>query len=133
MLPKTGTVLPKSLKVVEQPSRTFFMDVDKKRILGLCDGLEAVRQAAYCILNTERYEYLIYSWNYGIELRDLYGRPVLYVESELKRRIKEALMQDKRIRSVEAFSFSGSHGKLSVSFTVKTDVGEFEMGKEVKI
>ena len=35
------------------------------------DETEAVRQAAIKILNTERYENEIYSWNYGIELKDL--------------------------------------------------------------
>lgn len=133
MLPNTGTNIPKKLRIVKQPSRTFYMNVNKKQIIGTCDGLDAVKQAAYCILNTERYEYLIYSWNYGIELKDLYGRPVPYVKSELKRRIKEALMQDQRIRSVDAFSFRSIGNGLEASFTVRSDAGIFDMTKEVMI
>lgn len=35
------------------------------------DGMEAVKQAVYKILQTERYKYVIYDWNYGVELEDL--------------------------------------------------------------
>lgn len=133
MLPNAGSGIPQRLKIVEQPSRTFYMDENKKQVIGSCDGLDAVKQAAFCILNTERYEYLIYSWNYGIELKDLYGRPIPYVKSELKRRIKEALMQDRRIRSVDAFSFHGRGNSLAVSFTVRSDAGTFDMTKEVVV
>lgn len=133
MLPNTGTGIPKRLRVVEQASKTYSMNVDRRQILGICDGLDAVKQAAYCILNTERYEYLIYSWNYGIELKDLYGRPMTYVKSELKRRIREALLQDKRIKSVENFSFSSKGNSLAASFTVHSAAGMFDMTKEVRI
>lgn len=133
MLPNTGTGIPKRLRVVEQPSKTYSMNVDRKQIQGIYDGLDAVKQAAYCILNTERYEYLIYSWNYGIELKDLYGRPMTYVKSELKRRIREALLQDKRMKSVENFSFSSKGNSLAASFTVHSAAGMFDMKKEVRI
>ena len=42
-------------------------------------------KVVFNILNTERYQYIIYSWNYGIELIDLYGQPVSYVIPELKK------------------------------------------------
>ena len=70
------------------------------RITGYIDGLEAIKQAVYLILNTERFEYIIYSWDYGVELYDLFGEPIDFVKSELKRVIKEALEQDDRIIDV---------------------------------
>lgn len=133
MLPKgTGAVVPITLKEAQQPSWTYGMDFERKRILGTVDGTDAVRQAVYCILNTERYDHLIYSWNYGVELKDLYGRPIPYVKSELKRRIKEALLQDERILDVSIFSFSHRQGKLCVSFIVRSVFGDIRAEKEVE-
>lgn len=133
MLPSKGADLPKKLKVVEQPAKTFSVDFEKKRMIGVCEDLDAVRQAVFCILNTERYDYLIYSWNYGVELQDLFGRPAPYVKSEIKRRIKEALTQDDRIRSVDDFSFTDSDAGMAVAFTVHSTVGTFDVSKEVVI
>lgn len=133
MLPKTTTRLPTAIRVTQQPSRTFRMDLENKQIIGYTDGLDAVAQTVYCILNTERYEYLIYSWNHGVELRNLIGRPLPYVKSELKRRITEALTQDDRINSVDTFSFETAGKKLSVSFSVYTTLGDLTQEMEVEV
>mgnify|MGYP000098836490 CR=1 FL=1 len=130
MLPETGGLLRRGIEVVEQPSKTY--RIQDGRIQGTVDGLEAVRQSVYCILNTERYDCLLYSWDYGVELKDLYGKPVGYVKSELKKRVKEALAQDDRILSVDAFEFEQKHNALLVTFTVHTKQGDFQAGKEVQ-
>lgn len=133
MLPKTGEILAQDFKIIQRPSRTSRLDMDGNRIYGQVDGLEAVRQAVYGILNTERYAYVIHSWNYGIELDDLFGRPVSLVKSKIKKRIKEALTQDDRIQGVDAFSFIQEGRRLSVRFTVHTIMGELKTVKEVDI
>jgi phage baseplate assembly protein W len=61
------------LKETSEPSYTYRMDLETSRILNYCDNLEAIKQAIYKILNTERYDYPIYSQNYGIELEELIG------------------------------------------------------------
>lgn len=104
---------------------------DKSTIDGYIDGLESVKQAIYLILNTERYQYVIYSWDYGVELLDLYGKPMSYVIAELPRRIEEALTQDNRIEQVTDFEFTKSRGKLHVAFTVVTNVGNVQTQMEV--
>lgn len=131
MLPDSGSMLKQDFEIVERPSKTYRFQTEM--ITGYADGLEAVKQAAFCILNTERYDWLIYSWNYGVELKGLFGKPVGLVKSKLKKRIKEALMQDDRIRGVNAFSFETSGRKLAVSFTIHTKFGDFEAEKEVKV
>ena len=99
-----------------------------------CTDKEALRQTIYKILNTERYQYIIYSWNYGVELMDLIGEPVSYVCPEIERRVTEALLQDTRIYSCSSFSFDTSeHGIVKVSFIVHTIYGEMETGTEVRI
>lgn len=118
---------------VAQPSRTYKLDLERKRIVGYADGREAIEQAIYKALSTERYEHLIYTWNYGAEIAKLFGRPIPYVYSELKRLITEALTHDDRIENVDAFSFSHVKNKVHVQFTAHTIAGEIEITKEVVV
>ena len=117
----------------KQPSLTYSMSLKEERLRGKTDGLEAVQQAIYKILETERYANMIYSWNYGVELKDLFGRSYLYVASELPRRIREALVQDDRITQVDHFEFSRKKGAVSVTFTAHTTYGEIGITKEVNL
>lgn len=103
------------------------------RISGYIDDLEAVIQAIYLILSTERYQYIIYSWDYGVELIDLIGKPMPYVMSELPRRIKDALIQDNRIDDVTDFEFEVNRNKLHTSFTVITTLGNISTELEVSV
>ena len=117
------------------PSKTYVMDIEGERIVGTTtDELTAVKQAIYKILNTERYRYLIYSWNYGVELADLFGKPIAYVLPEIPRRIKEALVADDRIIDATAFELShDKRGNVLAKFKVITIFGNFDVGKEVRI
>lgn len=132
MIPSSG-VLNTQIVTVEVPTNTHRMLVDHERVSGYTDGLEAMRQAVYLILATERYAFPIYSWNYGIELRDLFGQQTTYVIPELRRRITEALMQDDRITNVSDFQFEVVKNKVSTTFLVTTTKGEIEAGMEVSI
>ena len=120
------------------PNRTYHIvdgdeDSSLTRINGYVDDLEAIKQAVYLILSTERYEYLIYSWDYGIELIDLYGKPMPYVMSELQRRIEEALTMDDRIETVTDFEFEKNGKKLHTTFTVVTTLGNLTTELEVEV
>ena len=103
------------------------------RINGYTDDLDAIAQAIYLILGTERYEFIIYSWDYGVELVDLYGKPMPYVMSELPRRITEALTQDDRIDDVTDFEFEVNGKKLHTTFTVITNKGNISTDLEVVV
>lgn len=133
MIPSVSGFLPQEIRTIEQPSNTYYMERDTKRIRGFADGIEAVKQVVFKILNTERYQYVIYSWNYGIETIDLYGQTASYVMSELKRRISEALLQDSRIESVDGFEFSENGSQISCTFYVHTIYGNFDAEKVVNI
>ena len=125
MIPSRNTLLTTDLEVVTLPSKQHRMDLNNNRIIGVCDTLEAVRQTVFKILSTERYAYIIYSWNYGIELKDLFGQPVMFVCPEIERRVKEALLQDDRITEVDSFEFDISNkGVVAVKFTVHTLFGD---------
>ena len=133
MIPSTSSILSTTLKVGTQPTKTYKLNADNNTIGGFCDDLEAMKQVVYKILNTERYKNIMYSWNYGIELRDLFGEPINFVVSELKRRITEALIQDDRIKSVDDFNYQVNRRTVSLTFTVHTIFGDVQSEKAVNV
>ncbi len=123
-LPVTSDGLTADVVDVIEPSKTYSLDYyNDYQINGFTDELAAIKQAIFKILNTERYKFIIYSWNYGIELVDLIGQPIPYVYAELQRRIEEALLQDDRITAVYNFSFSNTGGDVAATFDVDTIFG----------
>lgn len=132
MIPSNNTILTTELTIETQPSKDYNLHAEQGIISGLIDNLEAMKQAVYKILNTERYQHPIYSWNYGIELQDLFGMPVSYVCPELQRRIEEALLQDDRITAVTDFEFDTTTRRtVKVKFTVQTIFGDIQNEKAV--
>ena len=132
MIPANNNLISVNLAIESQPSKNYKLHIEQNTINGVCDGLESMKQVIYKILNTERYQHIIYSWNYGIELLDLYGEPTSYVMVELQRRITEALVQDDRITSVTDFDFDLTDKKaVKVKFTVHTIFGELQEEKVV--
>ncbi len=134
MLPELDIDLSEDYEEEEEPSKAWKLDTVSGHIRGTVDGIEAVQQAVYCILNTERYETLIYSWDYGVEFMDLFGKPLSYVMPELIRRVEEALEQDDRISGVSDFIFDRSKkGVVGMAFIVHTVYGEIYAEKEVDV
>ena len=68
-----------------QPSRTYHLDLDRKRVASMIDGHDAIIQAVKKILYTERYAYVIYSSQYGVELDRLIGHEYDFIVSDIKR------------------------------------------------
>lgn len=130
-------ILSTEIEEVQYPTETYKVEVrdegEEDRINGYTDDLDAIRQAIYLILNTERYAFPIYSWDYGIELVDLIGKPMPYVISEIPRRVKEALIQDDRITDVKDFTFEKHKSKLHTTFVVITNSGDITSELEVTI
>ena len=132
MIPSTTAFLEQDFEIEEQPTHTYKMNLTGEFVRGYTDNQEAMKQAIYKILNTERYQYVMYSWNYGIELLDLFGEPVSYVCPELERRITEALTWDDRINSVDNFEFNiPKKGEILVTFTAHTIFGDVVAEKVV--
>lgn len=117
-----------------QPSRTYAVNWQAGRVSGFVDGTDALKQAIYKILQTERFAHLIYSWNYGFEANRLIGQSAAYLKSEIQRLVTEALLADDRITAVENFkvSITGKR-QAAVEFTVVSVFGEMEIETEVTI
>ena len=115
------------------PSLTWKINEERAEERGTVDELEAMKQAVRKILQTERYRYAIYDWNYGIELEKLYGKNVTYVIPELKKRIEDALLADDRVTAVTDFSFMQEKGSVTAEFMVHTIFGEITAERTVDI
>lgn len=133
MIPQNGDDLRQDFVFTTLPGRTLKMNHDYHTINGTIDQLQAVEQAVFLILTTERYQWLIFSWNYGVELQNLIGKDPEYCIPEIERRIREALLQDDRITAVENFQFELNKKKVLTTFTAISIYGGITTTLEVDI
>lgn len=94
------------------------------RVVGWIDNKQALRQAIEKLLHTERYMYEIYTDEYGIELQALIGENFDLVEAEIGRILKEALLADDRVVSVENIQATKLDStSLLITFSVESIFG----------
>lgn len=121
-------------ETVTQPSLTYKLDLSAKRINGYVDDIEAVRQTVMKILDCERYAYVIYSSQYGVELEHLIGKDYDYILAEIERSIADALTADDRILGVSDFHVEKTGlDTLMTTFTVNSVFGRDRMEIEVQV
>lgn len=130
MLPDYNTVYQQDNTM---PSKTYYINRNTNRISGYIDDKDAIVQAIYLILSTERYESVIYNWYYGTEFDSLVGKDRNFVKSELKRRIAEAILEDDRILDVTDFDISFNKDVANVVFLVETNIGDININWEVNL
>ncbi len=131
LLPTNDQALIDDFDIKEQTSNTYKLIYLKDRLKGFTDEIEALKQAIYFILNTERYDYLIYDWNYGFQIKDLIGQNPNDILQTIQARISDALIQDTRITEVSNFSFDVIKNKVKTTFTIKSIFGDLQ--QEVNI
>lgn len=132
MIPANNTLLTTNIKIIQQPSLTYKLDYDKKVIIGKCDKIDAVKQAIIKVLDTERYDEIIYSWNYGTEMKNIYGNDRTIICSKIQDVIIDALIQDDRIKDVSDFEFSfDKKNAVNVKFNVTTIYGDVDVERRV--
>lgn len=123
-----------ALDEVEIPSKTYYMDWEKGRIIGKCDEIIALRQAIHKRLITARGDFLIlYSDDYGSDIENaiLGDSPTPeYLDAVIPKLIKDCLLEDDRINDVYAIESTIDGDKLYISCEVSSDYGEIAV-KEV--
>ena len=95
----------------------------------IVEGNEAIKVWVYKAILTPRYNYSIYTWDYGSELFDLIGKaytPSLTKE-EAKRLIKEALEINPYILEIEITDINFKDSLLSADIKIVTIYGESEV------
>lgn len=133
ILPTNDQALINDFDIKEQTSNTYKLVYLKDRLKGFTDEIEALKQAIYFILNTERYDYLIYDWNYGFQIKDLIGQNPNDILQTIQSRISDALIQDTRITEVSNFSFDVIKNKVKVTFTVKSIFGDLQLETNINL
>jgi len=107
----------------------FLYDVNGRHIL--LSGNSALEVWIYKALKTERFEYLAYSWQYGIELKPFIGKVMGVQErySELRRVVTECLMVNPHIKSIDSFSITPENRAelVRVHITLTTVYGEVKI------
>lgn len=136
LIPNPGTVtIGQDVEITsaaDQTTRTYKMDMDTGRVAGFVDGTEAMKQAILKILLTERFDFLIYSWNYGVELKTVVGKSFQVLSSEIKRVIREALLADGRITDIADFEIQQIDKRsVNITFTAETVFGAIPIERTV--
>lgn len=125
--------LTTDLVIQDQTYQNKTYQLSETKIEGFVDELAALKQAIYKALSTERYEYPIYSFSYGVAWKQLIGEDPPYVRAEMKRMIQETLLRDSRILDVDGFEFEFSGDACHCTFQVQSIYGEVEIEKEAEI
>ena len=132
-LPTSPIDISAGVTFEQQPSRTWYINKETRRIQGEVDNLAAVRQAVEIILNVERFRWQIYRPYSGMQWEGLIGQDAGYVALELQRRITEALTMDDRVRGISDFSYTVEGTTLRASLTVNTVYGDTQTSVEVNL
>lgn len=134
--PSTAETASQSLPTFTE----FAWDFDKDDFIYQRDGShevvtgkEAIKVWVLHALRCERYRYLAYFDDYGIELEKFIGTGPNDGQrsSELFRYVKEGLMVNPYITDVTALQVTQEHKKITMVIHLETVYGEVEMGIEV--
>ena len=80
---------------------TFRYVKERDAIIGTVADRDALEQSIFFILMTERYTYPIFNRDYGVDFDGIIGNTIEDVRTLLPQRIREALIMDDRITSVD--------------------------------
>lgn len=132
MIPQIGSFDLSTIEIIPYPSRTYRLTDD--RIEGFVDGIEAMKQAVFLALSTQRFAYSIYDDSRGAELEQYIGKSFPFVKAGAGDSIEEALLQDDRIVGVDINSITQTAiDSVLISITVQSTLGTFEMEVPVNV
>lgn len=123
MIPINATPRQATETATKRETKTHKINFATLKIQGYIDDLEAIKQAIYMILNTEKGAYNIYPLSYGVNLEQFVGAETLFVKSEIENEIKEGLLKDERILNVYDFTYTETKETLIINFKVSTVYG----------
>lgn len=102
------------------------------------EGKEAVMAWVWLALQTARYRYYIYSWDYGQEIEELVGQGYSkeYTKAELEAMIEACLTVNPYIEGIENFEAEFRDSILTATFAITTRFGEANVdvrGNDIRI
>lgn len=111
--------------------RTYKMDFENKRIVGMASGADAARQAIFKALQTRRYAHLIYDDQYGCDIFNKIGDSDLtqeYLDSDIPVMIEEALLSEDMVIGIGELNYNMiDTDSIHIIFEAQTIFGDFDM------
>lgn len=114
----------------EAEPKEYEIDFETGQLTGrIVTGLEAILVWAWLALNTAKYRYIQYSWDYGHELDTLVGQRLdaEYMETSVQTMLEECLLINKHITDIEVMEFNIDDNKATGKIRIITDYGEGEL------
>lgn len=114
--------------------REYGIDFETGQLSGkMVEGYDALLVWAWLALRTPRYQYYIYSEDYGQEYENLVGKSYSeeLTDSELERMTEECLTENPYITGIENFSCIKQEEKITLTFRLITELGDGEVNTDV--
>lgn len=118
----------------EPPSKTYRLDLEAGRIVGVIDGIDAVEQAIRKALITPRFACLIYDAQYGDEIQQAFiwdDATRDYMAASAEAYVRDALLPDTRVISVSDFNIEFEDDAANIEFTANTVFGVVQISEVV--
>ena len=129
MTPYPSLTTQLGVEKINYSNRSY--DLSPEKIQGFVEEIEALKQSIAKRLSTQKFDYPVYSFNYGVDWRSLLGQSPEYYRPEAKRMIEEALLQDDRIIELSNFQFEFGFISCRISFDVQSIFGNYKQEVEV--
>lgn len=116
--------------------REYGIDFVTGQLTGkIVEGIEALKVWIWFALQTPRYRYPVYTWDYGNEFEDLIGQGYSeeYIEAEAQAMTEDCLLVNEHIEGIADFSAVIENSRLIVSFTAETAFGDIHFSDAVYI
>ncbi len=130
-LPEIASAI--DFKITTQPTKTYTLDFENRRIVGSTDELAAMVQATRKMLASSRYAERIYSGDYGSELDKLTGQTFNYIKAKVRALLEETFSADERIKGIKRLEIMQAEADAAViKVTVATEYGEIYVEHSIK-
>ncbi|MGN7387717.1 DUF2634 domain-containing protein [Sporosarcina sp. SAFN-015] len=109
-----------------EPTLTYRLNFGNGRIGGMVDGKDAIKQFIVKAIRTNRSHFRIYTDDYGCEIESLIGNDVTesFIQAEIPRMVREALIYDDRINDVSNVTATRLGDAVFITATVDSIYGE---------
>lgn len=110
-----------------EPTYTYRINFGTNRLGGMVDDKDALKQFIVKAILTYRSHFRIYSDDYGCEIESLIGSDVTegFIQAEIPRMVREALIYDDRINDVTNVTATRKGDAVYITATVDSIYGDF--------
>ena len=110
-----------------EPSFTYRINFGNGRLGGMVDNKDALKQYVVKAIKTCRSRFRIYTDDYGCEIESLIGSDVTeaFIQAEIPRMVREALIYDDRINDVTNVQATRDGDAVFITATIVSIYGDF--------